>query len=58
MAAMERSTASTAINTSYAEMKNPKNGLTSRRIAAYSAWSAKRVSVNGQSQSTSRPSGP
>src|SRR5215212_6012741 len=34
VAAMERSTASVAMRTSYAEMKNPMNGLTRRRIAA------------------------
>src|SRR5215208_7570750 len=32
--AMERSTASTAMSTSKAEMKNPMNGFTNRRTAA------------------------
>jgi len=34
VAAMERSTPSVAMRTSYAEMKKPMNGLTSRRSAA------------------------
>src|SRR5258705_10450984 len=48
-AATERSTASVAMRTSYAAMKKPMNGLTSRRRAAENAWSANRTSVNGQS---------
>ena len=38
LAAMERSTASIAMSTSNDEMKNPMNGFTSRRDAAYTAW--------------------
>src|ERR1700737_4455457 len=50
--ATKRSTTSSAISKSYTDMKNPRKGFTKRRVAAYSAWAAKRTTVTGQSHST------